>query len=111
MTYDVCIEFIETSIFTKQVEKLMDDSSYMALQQILFTQPKIGSVIPGCGGLRKVRWKGSGRGKAGGLRIIYYYVQTHQICLFLYAYTKSEHENLTHEQLSILAKLVQEEFT
>ena len=110
MTYNFDIEFVETSVFTKQAEKLFDDASYRSLQQLLVEQPKSGIVIPGCGGLRKLRWKGSGRGKSGGLRIIYYFAQADHTCLLLYAYAINECEDLTRAQLNILAKLVVKEF-
>jgi len=65
--------FIETPIFTKLVIELLSDDSYAELQQMLLLRPDAGDVIPGSGGLRKVRWRIAGQGKRGGLRIIYYW--------------------------------------
>ena len=64
--------FIEAPIFTKHIYDYLDDEEYSALQQTIALRPDVGKIIPGSGGLRKLRWAGSGRGKRGGLRIIYY---------------------------------------
>lgn len=69
------IRFIETPVFTRQIVGLLDDDDYAALQAALVFQPESGDLIPGTGGLRKVRWGESrrGRGKRGGVRVIYYW--------------------------------------
>ena len=64
------MEFIETPSFTRCVLALMDDDDYACLQATLALRPDLGKVIPGGGGIRKMRWAGSGRGKRGGLRVI-----------------------------------------
>ena len=66
--------FIETSIFTTLIKKLLDDDDYGALQWLLVRDPKRGSLIPGGGGLRKIRWlsRQKQKGKSGGVRVIYY---------------------------------------
>ena len=72
--------FIETPIFTKRIQKAMDDDAYAALQQELVKHPDAGDVIQGSGGIRKVRWGGSGRGKRGGSRTLYFW-NLHAVCL------------------------------
>ncbi|MFO1393633.1 MAG: hypothetical protein U1F09_07745 [Steroidobacteraceae bacterium] len=62
--------FIETRLFTRLVLEYLDDDEYRALQQTLIQQPEAGPVIPGTGGVRKLRWAAQGRGKRGGYRII-----------------------------------------
>ncbi|MFZ5949286.1 MAG: type II toxin-antitoxin system RelE/ParE family toxin [Candidatus Rifleibacteriota bacterium] len=62
------------------------------------------------GGLRKLRWSASGRGKRGGSRVIYYWDKDQEIIYMLYAYAKSRQEDLTRDQLKVLSKLVEEEF-
>lgn len=57
---------IETSVFAKQVQKLLSDEEYRQLQTELVKRPEVGAVIPGSGGLRKTRWSVEGRGKQGG---------------------------------------------
>jgi hypothetical protein len=68
------MEFIETSIFTRQVMALLSDEEYSKLQTALSAHPDVGAIIPHSGGLRKVRWSMIGRGKRGGVRAIYYWV-------------------------------------
>jgi putative transcriptional regulator len=63
----------ETTVFTKQVKQLLDAESYRLLQLRLVADPEAGALIPGTGGLRKIRWQGSGKGKRGGIRAIYYW--------------------------------------
>jgi hypothetical protein len=64
--------FIETKLFTKLVTALLSDEEYSRLQEVLIRDPEIGDLIPGSGGVRKVRWAVRGRGKRGGIRVIYY---------------------------------------
>jgi len=66
------ISFIETKLFTRLVTELLSDEEYALLQQALIANPEIGDIIRGSGGVRKVHWSGSGRGKRGGLRVIYF---------------------------------------
>lgn len=64
--------FIESSIFERICPAYLDDDEYSELQQFLMQNPNVGEVIPGSGGVRKLRWARAGMGKRGGLRIIYY---------------------------------------
>jgi len=100
----------ETSFFTKQVDKLLDRESYRLLQLHLLVNPAAGDLIRGTGGLRKIRWQGSGRGKRGGIRAIYYWAQGDGVILFLLAYAKKDKDDLTPNQKKILRQLVEEEF-
>jgi mRNA-degrading endonuclease RelE of RelBE toxin-antitoxin system len=68
------MEIVETSVFTKQIRSLLKEDEYRALQEKLVINPLAGAVIRGSGGLRKLRWATEGRGKSGGIRVIYYYV-------------------------------------
>ncbi len=73
-------------------------------------RPEQGALIPASGGLRKLRWAASGRGKRGGLRVIYYWLPDEEAFYMLYAYAKNEQGDLTSAQIRILARLVREEF-
>ncbi len=64
--------FVESQIFTKFVSDHLDDEQYSALQHHMLEHPKTGPVIRGSGGVRKLRWSVSGKGKSGGVRVIYY---------------------------------------
>lgn len=66
------VTFVETKLFTKLVQEYLSDDEYAALQQSLLANPEAGTVIPGAGGVRKLRWGIAGRGKRGGIRVIYY---------------------------------------
>jgi hypothetical protein len=103
------VHFIETQVFTKQITTLLDDGDYRQLQVTLALKPRAGDIIRGSGGLRKIRWAKRGRGKSGGIRVIYYLVAAEEI-YFLFAYAKNKQEDLDSSQLRILRNLVKEEF-
>jgi len=100
--------FIETPIFTKLVTDLIPDDEYRKIQLALVFRPKAGKLIPGSGGLRKIRWKSGGRGKRGGLRLIYFWDVPEDRIYMLLIYKKSKQKNLTPNQLKILRNLVKE---
>ena len=86
------------------------DFELNALQWALVANPESGDLIRGSGGLRKLRWAESGRGKRGGLRVIYYWHVPGSVILLLLAYPKNEQENLTPDQLKVLKSIIQTEF-
>ena len=100
------VEFVETPTFTRLILRLMDDGEYARLQLALAARPDWGKVIPGGSGLRKLRWAGSGRGKRGGLRVIYYWQTADDQIWLLLAYAKNEREDLLHDQIKGLKRLV-----
>lgn len=112
------MRFVETSIFTEEVQNLLGEEEYRALQLALLFRPEQGAVIKGSGGLRKIRWGAKGKGKRGGCRIFYYLDKSQESNLdksqesiyMLFAYPKSERADLTTAQIKILGKLVKEEF-
>ena len=88
------ISFIETRLFTRLVTECLTDEEYSALQHALAMDPQLGPVIPGSGGVRKVRWRAAGRGKRGGVRVIYY-VKTRQGQIWMLTmYEKSVKETI-----------------
>ncbi|WP_310735815.1 type II toxin-antitoxin system RelE/ParE family toxin [Pseudoalteromonas sp. SR45-1] len=70
-------------------------------------RPDMGKVIKQSGGLRKVRWALEGRGKSGGVRVIYYWMTEDDQLYMLYAFPKNEQENLTDAQVQALRKVVE----
>ena len=99
------MEFVETSTFTQRIVKLLTDEAYRDLQAVLAENPKVGEVIPGAGGLRKIRWRAAGRGKRGGLRVIYYCESEHRLYM-IFVYDKTEQGYLTPVQLKVLRAYV-----
>jgi len=107
LAYNLDIVFIETSVFTKEIQRLISDDDYRMLQTALMLRPDAGTLIRGSGGLRKIRWKLPDIGKRGALRIIYYRDPPDTIFM-LFPYRKTEQEDLTPEQLKLLRKMVKE---
>ncbi len=96
--------FIESPIFSKHIYSYLDEEGYSSLQQALALKPDSGKVIPGSGGLRKLRWAGSGRGKRGGLRVIYYFLREDGQIWLLTIFAKNEAENIPNSVLKMLRK-------
>ena len=100
---------VETPVFTRQINGLLSLESYRALQLALVDDPVRGATVRGSGGLRKMRWQGSGRGRRGGIRVIYFWIRDRDMILLLLAYPKKEQDDLTPKQLKVLRQVVEEE--
>jgi hypothetical protein len=94
--------FIETPLFRSRAAKLLDENALAALQTLLMLHPDAGNVIPGSGGVRKVRVPAKGKGTSGGGRVIYYWAQADGQIFLLFAYAKSERTNLTGRAAQLL---------
>jgi hypothetical protein len=68
--------FIESTAFERVCAVYLDDDEYSELQQFMMENPEAGQMVPGSGGVRKLRWKRKGMGKRGGLRVIYFVCAT-----------------------------------
>ncbi len=101
---------VETRPFTVRIRELLSDEEYRLLQNALVGRPEAGVLIRGTGGLRKIRWQGSGRGKRGGIRVIYYWHPVREQLLMLFAYPKSERDDLTANQRATLRKIIESEY-
>ena len=101
--------FVEFPNFTKRVTELLDDEDYRKLQAALIANPELGDLIRGTGGLRKARWSAKGRGKRGGVRVIYCWVTRRYQVLMLLIYPKSARDDPTADERKLLAKLVERE--
>jgi len=100
------VTVIETPDFIAATRKLMAEDERMALIDHLAESPHAGALIPGTGGMRKLRWALNGRGKRGGARVIYYF-HNEQIPLFaLDAYAKNEKADLKADDVIRLRRVV-----
>lgn len=97
--------FIETSFFTEDVKQLLSDEEYGKLQEHLAANPEAGDLIKETGGLRKVRWTAGGKGKSGGVRVIYYHVTAAAQIRMLTIYKKGVQDTLTAKQKAVLRKI------
>ena len=88
------ISFVETKLFTRLVQEYLTDDEYAQLQQTLIDNPELGSVVPRSGGVRKIRWGVAGRGKRGGLRVIYFLRLVHGQFWMLTLYPKNVAESI-----------------
>ena len=89
------ISFVETKLFTRLVQEYLNDDQYRQLQQALIADPEAGSIIPGSGGVRKLRWGIAGRGKRGGLSVIDYLRTRQGQIWMLTLYPKNVAENIS----------------
>lgn len=100
--------FVETSLFSKLLGDYLREDEYRLLQNHLIEYPDAGDVIRGSGGVRKVRWASGGKGKSGGVRVIYYWAKVDEQTFFLTLYGKGEKENLSAADLKRVVKLLEE---
>ena len=99
--------FIETPIFTRRAEELMNEDAYIALQRVLVLNPSAGDVMEDTGGIRKIRIAAKGHGKRGGARVIYYhFVSASQIALLM-IYPKNEQQDLTADERRALKAVIE----
>jgi mRNA-degrading endonuclease RelE of RelBE toxin-antitoxin system len=101
------VEFIEATAFTKHIYDYFSDDEYLGLQSFLLQYPESGRVVPGSGGVRKVRWAMSGKGKSGGVRVIYYFKRQDDEIWLLTIYSKNEVENIPSHVLRQIAKEIE----
>ena len=103
--------FIELPAFERYREKYLDDDRFRELQLILMSSPEAGDAIPGAGGLRKLRFGDArrGKGKRGGLRVIYYWWSGGPEFWLFTVYDKDEAADLSAKQREILKERVKDE--
>jgi len=101
-------EYIETPYFTRVVDQYLDDDEYSKLQHYLNTYPESGVVVPGSSGVRKLRWRSKGRGKRGGLRLIYYLRLIREEIWMLTIYGKNVRENIPAHLLEAMSKEIED---
>jgi hypothetical protein len=107
MPYSENVVFIEAPIFSKRVYDYLTDDEYAALQWTLAVRPETGKVIPGSGGLRKIRWTAKGQGKRGGTRIIYFFQKENGEIWLITIYAKGETENIPTKTLKAIKEALE----
>lgn len=102
------LSFREQNTFARVRDAVLgDDDNLRLLQDALLKEPRKGDVIPGCGGARKIRWVDPqrGKGKRGGIRVIYWYAEEFQTILLIFAYDKNI-PDLTPQQQKGIAEII-----
>jgi mRNA-degrading endonuclease RelE of RelBE toxin-antitoxin system len=105
------MEFFEAPAFSGLLANYLDDERYRALQNALAMSPGLGDLIPGTGGFRKLRWADSrrGKGRRGGLRVIYFWFDGRNQIWLMTIYDKNEAADLTPGQKKILKAAIDSE--
>ena len=101
------MEFIEATAFTKYVYDYLTDDELLGLQGFLLKYPEFGKIVPGSGGVRKLRWGASGKGKSGGVRVIYYFKKQGNEIWLLTIYSKNETVNIPANILRQIRKEIE----
>ena len=103
------MEFIEAPAFTRYLSSYLNDDEYRELQNRLAAGPELGDVMPGTGGFRKLRWADPrrGKGRRGGLRVIYYYFPGEQQIWLMTLYDKDEASDLTPKERQALKNAIE----
>src|SRR3954451_5494995 len=101
--------FVETGEFTEWVKAYLTDDDLAAMQRELLADPEKGDVMPGCGGLRKLRIADPrrGKGKRGGIRVIYLHVPEANIIYLITVYGKDQKDDLSAKDKTLYRQLVQ----
>jgi mRNA-degrading endonuclease RelE of RelBE toxin-antitoxin system len=97
---------VETPFFLRKASSLLDEDARSELVVFLGMNPETGNVIPETGGVRKLRWTVPGRGKRGGVRVIYYYRNEKLPLFLLTVYAKNQKANLTKAERNAWSNLV-----
>jgi hypothetical protein len=94
---------VETTVFVRRAEKLLSEAEHVDLITYLARNPEVGDEIVGTGGVRKARFGAMGKGKSGGVRVIYYFYDEDLPIYALLIYGKNERADLTAEQRKAVA--------
>ena len=97
---------VETQEFLRRAKPLMSGSERKDLVAFVGANPEAGEIIPGTGGVRKIRWALEGAGKRGGARVIYYYHNQRLPVFLLSAYAKNQTADLSQSERNAIKRLV-----
>lgn len=96
--HEPILTVVETAAFARRAEKLLTSDEYEEMMLFLALHPESGDEMQGTGGVRKVRFRAKGRGKSGGVRIIYYFYDNENPVFAIFLYAKNEQVEMTPEQ-------------
>ena len=102
----MAMQIFATKIYERAIRKLLSDDSRREMEAAIVADPAAAPVMPGTGGIRKLRWAGSGRGKRGGIRTIYFHHAWPEAIYMLAAYAKAARDDLSPSDKKALARLV-----
>ena len=100
------LEFIYTPLFETSTAELLDDEAMREVELTLLAEPRAGALVAGTGGIRKLRAPLPGRGKRGGARLLYLYIEVRGRIYFLVAYAKNEQVDLSSADKKMLRTMV-----
>ena len=100
------MQIFATRTYERAIRKLIPETVRKEMEAAIVANPRGTPVIPGTGGIRKLRWAGSGRGKRGGIRTIYFYHAGPETIYMLTAYAKADRDDLTPDDKKALSRLV-----
>ena len=100
------MQIYATRTYERAIRKLITDAARKEMETAIAGDPRGAPVIPGTGGIRKARWAGSGRGKRGGIRTIYFYLAGPEAIYMLTAYAKADRDDLRPDDKNALSRLV-----
>lgn len=108
MSEQYCITVVETRPFIADAKKCLSDDEREEFIGFIARNPTAGVVISGTGGVRKVRWGAAGRGKRGGVRVIYYHHSEHILLFLLTVYAKAHKTDLLPAEKAAMRRIVAE---
>lgn len=104
--YEQSMHLFYTSTYQRAIRKLLPEDARRDMEAAIAATPDAAPVLRGTGGIRKLRWAGSGRGKRGGIRAVYFWNVRPEAIYMLTAYAKADRDDLTPADRKALTRLV-----
>ena len=98
---------VETRPYQRAISEIWDEQTQIGFKNHIGLHPTQGDVIPGTGGVRKIRWQGAGHGKRGGVRVIYYFYDENHPIYLLYAYPKNIKIDLSEAEKKAFKEIIE----
>jgi hypothetical protein len=108
MAEPLLLSVVEMPPFMRQADKIWNEEEREAFVDHMARNPEAGDVVPGTGGVRKIRWARKGMGKRGGARVIYFYHHMDAPLYLIAAYAKAQQEDMSAEEKKVITALVGE---